>query len=238
MTLTPGARLGVYEITAKPGEGGIGGVFRRATRTMMFRHPRWGQTLRTGIAGLASLSLLVSSAPARPAAATDAASATSAFARDLEAKYIDPDRIFSTDTRWWLGEAAHTDETLLEEVQALYDMGFRGVELAMQGDNLAPDATYAYGSAMWSHKWKLMMHKLLDLGMSVYLTSGTNWATSNVPGLDPAGQSAMQNLTLGTGTVDAGASLAVLPAPDANARRAGASFVTAYAYKVVTGKAI
>ena len=95
--------------------------------------------------------------------------------------------------RWWIGEAANTDEALLDEIQALYDAGFRGVELCMQSDNGADDATYAYGSEMWSHKWKLMMNKLLDLGMGVYLTSGTNWATSNVPGLDPDSQAAMQN---------------------------------------------
>ena len=75
-------------------------------------------------------------------------------------------------------EASNTDETLLEEIQTLYDSGFRGVELAMQSDGGAPDVTYAYGSAMWAHKWSLMMNKLLDLGMSVYLTSGTNWSTS------------------------------------------------------------
>ena len=91
---------------------------------------------------------------------------------------------------------------------------------------------------MWTHKWNLLMNKLLDLGMGVYLTSGTNWNTSNVPGLDPDSQAAMQNLTLGTGTVDAGASLATLPAPAANARRAGAKFVTAYAYKVVSGNTV
>ena len=79
--------------------------------------------------------------------------------------------------------AANTDESLLEEIQALYDAGYRGVELCMQSDNAAPDATYAYGSEMWTHKWNLMMNKLLDLDMAVYLTSGTNWATSNVPGL-------------------------------------------------------
>ncbi|WP_286308083.1 glycosyl hydrolase [Agromyces mangrovi Wang et al. 2018] len=151
---------------------------------------------------------------------------------------MDPDRIFSSDVRWWLGEAAHTDETLLEEIQALYDGGFRGVELAMQNDGAADNADYAYGSEMWSHKWNLMMNKLLDLGMSVYLTSGTHWATSNVPGLDPTSQQAMQNLTLGTGTVDAGADLDVVPAPDEGDRRDGASFVTAYAYRVVEGDTV
>src|SRR3954454_10623024 len=108
----------------------------------------------------------------------------------------------------------------------------------MQNDNGAPDATYAYGSAMWTHKWNLLMNKLLDLGMGVYLTSGTNWSTSNVPGLDPTSQSAMQNLTLGTGTVTAGQKLTALPAPAASAQKAGAKFVTAYAYKVASGNTV
>lgn len=163
---------------------------------------------------------------------------SSAFEEHLESKYIDPDRIFSTDVRWWLGEAAHTDETLLEEIQSLYDAGFRGVELCMQNDNAASNTDYAYGSEMWTHKWNLIMNKLLDLGMSVYLTSGTHWATSNVPGLDPDSQAAMQNLSLATSTVSAGQSLATLPAPAANARRTGAKFVTAYAYKVTTGNTV
>jgi hypothetical protein len=160
------------------------------------------------------------------------------FARYLEDKYIDPNRVFSGDVRWWLGSAAHTDETLLEQLQALYDGGFRGVELCMQADSAAPTALYAYGSDMWAHKWNLMMNKLLDLGMSLYLTSGTNWSTSNVPGLDPDSQAAMQNLTLATGTVNAGTNLSALPAPAANARRTGARFVTAYAYKAVSNTVV
>jgi len=163
---------------------------------------------------------------------------SSAFAQQLEKKYVDPDRVYSTDVRWWLGEAANTDESLLEEIQALYDAGYRGVELCMQSDSGAPDAQYAYGSPMWTHKWNLMMNKLLDLGMAVYLTSGTNWATSNVPGLDPASQQAMQNLTLGTSTVDAGQTLTTLTAPAASARKAGATFVTAYAYRVTEGDTV
>ncbi|MDO4274592.1 MAG: glycosyl hydrolase [Eubacteriales bacterium] len=120
----------------------------------------------------------------------------SSFASALEERYTDPDRIYSSDVRWWLGSASATDETLLEEIQTLYDSGFRGVELCMQDDGVAPDEDYSYGSEMWSHKWKLMMNKLLDLGMSVYLTSGTNWASANVPKskLDPTSEAAMQIL--------------------------------------------
>lgn len=164
--------------------------------------------------------------------------ARSPFAQQLEAKYVDPDRIYSSDARWWLGEAAHTDETLLEEIQALYDGGYRGVELAMQNDNGAPNEDYAYGSAMWTHKWNLLMNKLLDLGMSVYLTSGTNWDTSNVPGLDPTSESAMQSLVLGTETVAADQSVTTLPAPDQDDQREGAEFETAYAYRVVEGDTV
>ncbi|MCD8023586.1 MAG: twin-arginine translocation signal domain-containing protein, partial [Lachnospiraceae bacterium] len=127
-----------------------------------------------------------------------AGSAKSEFAESLEDRYVDPDRVYSSDVRWWLGEASNTDEVLLDEIQAMYDGGFRGVELCMQSDDAADDATYAYGSEMWAHKWKLMMNKLLDLGMGVYLTSGTNWATSNVPAssLDPASEEALQVLAI------------------------------------------
>ena len=208
----------------------------------MSSSPRPRSVARIGLVGLLACALAVGTATATAAAAqpavADPISEGSAFAQQIESKYIDPDRVYSTDVRWWLGEASHTDESLLEEIQALYDAGFRGVELAMQGDNAAPDATYAYGTEMWTHKWNLMMNKLLDLGMGVYLTSGTNWATSNVPGLDPTSQAAMQNLTLGTGTVAAGAPLTSLVAPAANQRRAGAKFVTAYAYRVVEGNVI
>ncbi len=125
------------------------------------------------------------------------ASGESAFKEALEALYIDPDRVYSSDVRWWLGEASNTDEVLLEEVQALYDGGFRGVELCMQNDT-ASDEMYAYGSEMWAHKWNLLMNKLLDLGMGVYLTSGTNWSTSNVPAsyIDPASDEALQVLAI------------------------------------------
>jgi len=174
----------------------------------------------------------------RPMPSAPATVPPSAFAQQLEGKYVDPDRVYSTDVRWWLGEAANTDESLLEEIQALYDAGYRGVELCMQSDAAAPDLTYAYGSDMWAHKWNLMMNKLLDLGMAVYLTSGTNWATSNVPGLDPTSQAAMQNLTLGTSTVAAGQSITSLTAPAATARKDGARFVTAYAYRVTDGDTV
>ena len=150
------------------------------------------------LAGMAQASTEPSAeASAGPSGETLAA--PSAFAEDLEQRFTDPDRIYSSDVRWWLGSASATDDTLLEEVQALYDGGFSGAELCMQDDGVAPAEDYAYGSAMWSHKWKLVIDAMLDLGMGVYLTSGTHWATSNVPEsyLSPDSQAASQSLFLG-----------------------------------------
>ena len=147
---------------------------------------------------LAILMVLALMASAMASFADAEEPAPSEFAVALEARYVDPDRIYSSDVRWWLGDASNTDEALLNEIQALYDGGFRGVELCMQDDSEAPDEVYAYGSEMWTHKWNLMMNKLLDLGLGVYLTSGTNWATSNVPAsdIDPASEDALQVLAI------------------------------------------
>ncbi len=142
------------------------------------------------------LALLVSSIASM--APSFAEPAGNSFKETLEALYVDPDRIYSSDVRWWLGDASNTDEALLDEIQALYDGGFRGVELCMQDDGEAPNEVYAYGSEMWTHKWNLMMNKLLDLGLGVYLTSGTNWASANVPAsdIDPASEEALQVLAI------------------------------------------
>lgn len=186
--------------------------------------------ITTALSGMTAFAAPDSAGSAGTGAAETAASQT--FRQYLESKYIDPDRVYSTDVRWWLGAASQTDETLLEELQALYDGGFRGVELCMQTDSSAPNATYAYGSEMWAHKWKLMMNKLLDLGMGVYLTSGTNWSTSNVPGLDPDSQQAMHVAAMSAtpATVTDGAAFSgVVPVP--STRRAKADFIGAYAFK-------
>ena len=155
------------------------------------------------------------------------------FADKLESEYVDPDREYQSDVRWWLGEASNTDEALLEEIQALYDGGFHGVELCMQGNNLSPDETYAYGSPMWSHKWKLMMNKFLDLGMEVSLTSGTNWSTSNVPGLDPDSQQASQVVAMGNQKVAAGTAITALPKPSTMRASNKGKFIAAYAFKIL-----
>ena len=158
--------------------------------------------------------------------------ANSPFHRKLMDRYVDTDRVYGTDVRWWLGTAAYTTSTLREEIQALYDSGFRGVELCMQrASNDAPNAIYAYGSPHWTYMWRMMMNELLDLGMGVYLTSGTHWATSNIPGLDPDSQQAMQVLAMSKQKVSPGQTITELQKPGTTRETNRGTFLGAYAYK-------
>ncbi len=183
------------------------------------------------VLSLILIALLALSAPM--AAGAEADTAETSFKQQLTSLYTDPDREYASDVRWWLADAGYTDEVLLKEIQAMYDAGFYGVELCMQ-DGDAPDELYAYGSEMWSHKWKLMMNKFLDLGMQVSLTSGTNWSTSNVPGLDPDSQAASQVIAMGREVVAPGATVTALPKPDTMRESNKGAFLGAYAYKLVS----
>ncbi len=157
------------------------------------------------------------------------------FQEQLIKRYTEPAHKYNSDIRWWLAEASNTDEVLLQEIESMYDAGFHGVELCMQNDDTSPDKTYAYGSKMWAHKWKLMINSLLDHGMEVGLTSGTNWATSNVPGLDPDSQAASQVIAMGCTIVNGGSTITKLPKPEVQRSSNKGQFLGAYAYKV-TGK--
>ena len=142
------------------------------------------------LSGKKILSAVLSAALLLPAAS--ALAEDDAFAAEIERRYTAPSIDNRSEVRWWMAEAGHTDETIRAEIQAMYDGGFRGVELCAQGEDEISETDYGYGSAQWDHDLKLAMNTALDLGMTVSLTSGTNWATANVPGLDPHSQGASQ----------------------------------------------
>ena len=181
--------------------------------------------LSLGLALAMSTSMMAGSFPA-----SAAGNAKSDFASKLESAYTDPDIEYRTEVRWWMAEGAHTDETLEEEVQAMYDAGFRGVELCQLNVSGLDAETYGYGSEQWNHDFHLVLNKALDLGMTVGLTSGTNWNTANIPGMDPDSQAANQcvfqlNEELAAGSSRTGAM------PVNNNLREKATFIGAYAYK-------
>ena len=134
------------------------------------------------LSGKKILSAVLSAALLLPAAS--ALAEDDAFAAEIERRYTAPSIDSRSEVRWWMAEAGHTDETIRAEIQAMYDGGFRGVELCAQGEDEISETDYGYGSAQWDHD--------LKLAMTVSLTSGTNWATANVPGLDPHSQGASQ----------------------------------------------
>lgn len=169
------------------------------------------------------------------------------FGKQLAERYAASDINERTEVRWWMAEGGHTDETLEEEVQAIYDAGFRGIELCQLSLNNLDAATYGYGSEQWNHDFHLVMNKALDLGMTVGITSGTNWNTTNVPGLDPDSQQAMQAVfqvhefvAAGTGragTVPTSRQEEGSSGTTVYQLRDAAQFIGAYAYPVLDNSA-
>lgn len=114
------------------------------------------------------------------------------FTEQTEEKYISPDVTYKPEVRWWMAEAGHTDKTIVEEITSMHDAGFRGFELCQHVEGNIDESEYGYGSEQWDHDMRLALNTALDLGMTVSMTSGTNWATANIPGLDPHSQAASQ----------------------------------------------
>lgn len=115
-----------------------------------------------------------------------------------------PDQEFKTEVRWWLAQGAHTDETIKESVKEIYDAGFTGIEFAMLNDTNVPAAIYGYGSEEWLHDAKLLLEETTKYGMSLSFTSGTHWASANIPGLDPNSRAAGQEFRTSEQRVAAG----------------------------------
>ena len=86
------------------------------------------------LSGKKILSAVLSAALLLPAAS--ALAEDDAFAAEIERRYTAPSIDNRSEVRWWMAEAGHTDETIRAEIQAMYDGGFRGVELCAQGDDL------------------------------------------------------------------------------------------------------
>lgn len=85
------------------------------------------------LSGKKILSAVLSAALLLPAAS--ALAEDDAFAAEIERRYTAPSIDSRSEVRWWMAEAGHTDETIRAEIQAMYDGGFRGVELCAQGED-------------------------------------------------------------------------------------------------------
>ncbi len=99
------------------------------------------------------------------------------FASQMEEK-------FSTDSlsmenrpqvRWWLDEGYHTDETLKEDVNNLYNQGYGGVELLCLNDSSLDNSIYGWGTEEWKHDLLVIVEECGKLGMSVSFAAGPDW---------------------------------------------------------------
>ncbi len=105
--------------------------------------------------------------------ASIADSLTDAFS-DIEIEY-------RPDVRWWLAEGLNTDETLLKNLQEIYDSGFGAAEFLAMPDDGADSAIYGWGSEEWNSDTQLIINAATELGLGYSLTSGTHWSNANLP---------------------------------------------------------
>lgn len=129
------------------------------------------------------------------------------FKEYLHSVYDNPDMEYRPEIRWWLAEGSHTDETLLESIQEIYDAGFGAIEFVTLDESAyLDDATYAWGSEEWIHDSHLIVEKCTELGMGVSFTSGTHWSNANLPSIVPDDEAAAQELGYQTISMAAGES--------------------------------
>ena len=130
--------------------------------------------------------------------------AQSGFAATIEAKFND--ELSTTNApkmRWWLAEASHTDETLENAVQEIYDMGFGGLEILTLTESSLDVTEYGWGTEEWYHDTLVVMQKATELGMSVAFTSGSNWQPV-VPGINVNDEAVNQELDFSSLVLSAG----------------------------------
>lgn len=120
---------------------------------------------------------------------------TEDFESKMETQYKEVEMKYRPYARWWLAEGSHTDTTLKEAIQDLYDTGYGGLEIVTLDESAyMDDASYAWGSPEWIHDTQLIVSECQKLGMSVSMTSGTHFASANLTVITPDDPEASQEL--------------------------------------------
>lgn len=133
-----------------------------------------------------------------------AGSAAESTEESISAMFEEPAMACRPYARWWLAEGSHTDETLIESIRELYDAGYGGIEFVTLNESKYLDnETYAWGSDEWIHDTHVIIEECAKLGMSVSMTSGTNWSTANLISINPDLEAAAQELGYAVVTPDA-----------------------------------
>lgn len=106
----------------------------------------------------------------------------------------DPSIDYRPEVRWWLAEGFHTDQTLKNDIQMLYESGFGAIEFLAMNDDGVDSSQYGWGSAEWIHASHLIVEETTRRNMGVSTTSGTNWANANLTTITPDDKAAAKEL--------------------------------------------
>jgi hypothetical protein len=193
---------------------------------------------RSTLLGVALASALVwttSAQPGRTEARVGQVSASAAIdSSSITGLALDePELEFKPEVRWWLSQGAHTEETIRESVREIADAGFAGVEFAMLNEPRVDASKFAYGSQEWVNDVKLIITEATKYGLSASFTSGTHWATANIPGLDPNSEAANHDVGAARAQVTQGSTLTTVPVPTIAGGRTQ-TFVGAVAYRLLS----
>ena len=88
---------------------------------------------------------------------------------------------YRPDVRWWLAEGLNTDETLRKNIQEIHDSGVGAAEFLAMPEPGADSKIYGWGSEEWTSDTRLIIEEATRLGLGFSLTSGTHWASANLP---------------------------------------------------------
>ena len=191
---------------------------------------------RGALAGVVLLSFLAAAGSAEDGFAAERGGAvpTPAAAQEVTGLALDePELEYKPEVRWWLSQGHHTDETIKESVQEIADAGFAGIEFAQLNEPNVDASRFAYGSPEWTHDVELIIGEATKYGLSASFTSGTHWATANIPGLDANSEAANHDVGNAHSYVPQGSTLTTVPTPSIAPGRTQ-SFVSAVAYKLTT----
>lgn len=123
----------------------------------------------------AALSLMV---VAVNASASEKSGETDEFISEQNRLFGNPDISTWPEVRWWMAQGAHTDETLIDSVQTLYDRGYGGMELLTLNEQTLPNDLYGWGTEEWYHDNYVVVKKATELGMGVGFAAGPDWQPS------------------------------------------------------------
>ena len=193
---------------------------------------------RGALAGVAPLSFLAAAGSAGDGFAAERGGAvpTPAAAQEITGLALDePELAHKPEVRWWLSQGRHTDETIKESVQEIADAGFAGIEFAQLNEPNVDASKFAHGSPEWTHDVELIIGEATKHGLSASasFTSGTHWATANIPGLDANSEAANHDVGNAHSYVPQGSTLTTVPTPSVAPGRTQ-RFVSAVAYKLTT----